>query len=250
MRFDIITIFPEMFGSVFSTGVLTRSLERGLIEIGIHNLRNFTEDKHRMVDDRPFGGGQGMVLKPEPIFAAVKDIRKDERTPVILLSPQGKKFDSRLVEELSRQSQIILICGRYDGVDERVVEHLVTDEISIGDYILSGGEVAALVIVESVSRFIPGVVGKKESVMQDSFSEGLLDYPQYTRPRTFKGMSVPEVLFSGDHEAIKTWRRKKSLEKTWCLRPEILKTSQLSQKDKKLLGQIKSEKKGKKDEPD
>jgi len=239
-----------MFGSVFSKGVLKRGLERGLVEIGIHNLRDFTGDKHRMVDDRPFGGGQGMVLKPEPIFAAVEDIRSNTRTPVILLSPQGKTFDSRLAEELSRQSQIILICGRYEGVDERVIEHLVTDEISIGDYILSGGEVAAMVIVESISRFIPGVVGKRESVKQDSFSEGLLDYPQYTRPRTFRGMSVPKVLVSGDHEEVRTWRRKKSIEKTGRLRPDMLKRSQLSPKDKELLEQIQSDKKGKKDESD
>ncbi len=239
-----------MFESVFSRGVLKRSLERGLIEIGIHNLRDFTEDKHNTVDDRPFGGGQGMVLKPEPVFAAVENIRRDERMPVILLSPQGKTLNSRLAEDLSRLSQLTLICGRYEGVDERVIEHLVTDEISIGDYILSGGEMAAAVIVDTVSRFIPGVVGKKESVSQDSFSEGVLDYPQYTRPRSFRGMSVPDVLFSGDHEAIKSWRRKKSLEKTWRLRPEIIKMARLSPMDKRLLDRIKSEKKGKKDEPD
>ncbi len=239
-----------MFESVFSRGVLRRGLKKGLIEIGIHNLRDFTEDKHSTVDDRPFGGGQGMVLKPEPIFAAVENIRRDEWMPVILLSPQGKTFNSRLAEDLSRLSQLTLICGRYEGVDERVIEHLVTDEISIGDYILSGGEMAAAVLVETVSRFVPGVVGKKESVSQDSFSEGVLDYPQYTRPRSFRGMSVPDVLFSGDHEAIKAWRRKKSLEKTWRLRPEILKMSRLSPMDKRLLDRIKSEKKGKKDEPD
>ena len=239
-----------MFESVFSTGVLKRGLERGLIEIGIHNLRDFTEDKHRIVDDRPFGGGQGMVLKPEPIFAAVENIRRDEHMPVILLSPQGKSFDSRFAEDLSRRSRLTLICGRYEGVDERVIEHLVTDEVSIGDYVLSGGELAAAVIVEAVSRFVPGVVGKEESVRQDSFSEGALDYPQYTRPRSFRGMGVPEVLFSGDHEAIKTWRRKKSLEKTWRLRPDILKISQLSPTDKKILERVKSGKKGKKDESD
>jgi len=250
MRFDIITIFPEMFGSIFSTGVLKRGLERSLLEIRIHNLRDFTEDKHRQVDDRPYGGEQGMVLKPEPIFAAVEAVRKEKRVPVYLLSPQGRTFDSRFAEELSRRSQIILICGRYEGVDERVIEYLVTDEVSIGDYVLSGGEVAALVIVESVSRFIPGVVGKIESVKQDSFSGGLFDYPQYTRPRTFRGMKVPDVLFSGDHEAIKYWRRKKSLEKTWRLRPEMLSRSELSPDDEKILEGIKSEMKGKKDESD
>lgn len=222
MRFDIITIFPEMFGNVFSVGVLKKALDRNLIEVRIHNLRDFTSDKHKQVDDRPFGGKPGMVLKPEPIFAAVEDIREDENTPVYLLSPQGRTLTSSLAEELTDYSQIVLICGRYEGVDERVIEYLVTDEISIGDYILTGGELAAVVLVDAVSRFIPDVVGKKESVESDSFFKGVLGFPQYTRPRNFRGMSVPEVLFSGDHKKIEAWRKKKSLEKTRLKRPDLL----------------------------
>ncbi len=222
MRFDIITIFPEMFGNVFSVGVLKKALDRDLIEVRIHNLRDFASDKHKQVDDRPFGGKPGMVLKPEPIFAAVEDIREDENTPVYLLSPQGRTFNSSFAEELTAYAQIIIICGRYEGVDERVVEYLVTDEISIGDYVLTGGEPAAVVLVDAVSRFVPGVVGKMESVQADSFFEGVLDFPQYTRPRNFRGMKVPGVLFSGDHKKIEDWRKKKSLEKTRLKRPDLL----------------------------
>ncbi len=222
MRFDIITIFPEMFGNVFSVGVLKKALDRNLIEVHIHNLRDFASDKHKQVDDRPFGGKPGMVLKPEPIFAAVEDIREDESIPVYLLSPQGRTFSSSFAEELTDYSQIVLICGRYEGVDERVVEYLVTDEISIGDYVLTGGEPAAVVLVDAVSRFVPDVVGKKESVESDSFFTGVLDFPQYTRPRNFRGMNVPEVLFSGDHKKIEDWRKKKSLEKTRLKRPDLL----------------------------
>lgn len=250
MKFDIITIFPEMFGSVFSAGVIKKALEKDLIEVRVHNLRDFSHDKHKQVDDRPFGGGQGMVLKPEPIFAVVEEIRKNEETPVYLLSPQGRRFDFCLAEKLARHPQIILICGRYEGVDERVIQYLITDEISVGDYVLTGGEPAAIVIVDAISRFIPSVVGKIESVKQDSFFEGLLDFPHYTRPRDFKGMKAPEVLFSGDHKKIEYWRRKKSLEKTWLLRPEMLKDQELSLEDKKILEEIQIEKKGKKDELD
>jgi len=250
MRFDIITIFPEMFGSIFSAGVIKRALEKELIEVHVHNLRDFSHDKHKQVDDRPFGGGQGMVLKSEAIFAVVEEIRKNEEKPVYLLSPQGRRFDFCLAEKLARHPQIILICGRYEGVDERVVQYLITDEISVGDYVLTGGEPAAIVIVDAVSRFIPSVVGKIESVKQDSFFEGLLDFPQYTRPRDFRGMKVPEVLFSGDHRKIEYWRRKKSLEKTWLLRPDMLKDQELSPADKKILEEIQIEKKGKKDELD
>lgn len=222
MRFDIITIFPEMFGNVFSVGVLKKALDRDLIEVRVHNLRDFASDKHKQVDDRPYGGKPGMVLKPEPIFAAVEDIREDGNTPVYLLSPQGRTFNSSYAEELTTYSQIIIICGRYEGVDERVVEYLVTDEISIGDYVLTGGEPAAVVLVDAVSRFVPGVVGKMESVQSDSFFEGILDFPQYTRPRNFRGMKVPGVLFSGDHKKIEEWREKKSLKKTRLKRPDLL----------------------------
>lgn len=250
MRFDIITIFPEMFGSVFSKGVIKKALDKGLIEVHVHNLRDFTFDKHKQVDDRPFGGGQGMVLKSESIFAAVEKIKRNEKTTVYLLSPQGRKFDFRLAEELAQHPQVILICGRYEGVDERVIQYLVTGEISIGDYILTGGEPAAIVVVDGISRFIPQVVGNMESVKNDSFYEGLLEFPQYTRPRNFRGMEVPEVLFSGDHSKIESWRRKKSLEKTWLQRPDLLESRKLSAEEKKILEQIPTEKRGKKDESD
>jgi tRNA (guanine37-N1)-methyltransferase len=250
MRFDIITIFPEMFGSVFSKGVIKKALDKGLIEVHVHNLRDFTFDKHKQIDDRPFGGGQGMVLKSESIFTAVEEIKRNEKIPVYLLSPQGRKFDFRLAEELAQHPQVILICGRYEGVDERVIQYLVTGEISIGDYILTGGEPAAIVVVDGISRFIPQVVGNVESVKNDSFYEGLLEFPQYTRPRNFRGMEVPEVLFSGDHSKIKSWRRQKSLEKTWLQRPDILESRKLSAEEKKILEQIPTEKRGKKDESD
>jgi tRNA (guanine37-N1)-methyltransferase len=222
MRFDIITIFPEMFEGFFSGGIIKRALQKGLIEINVRNLRDFTTDKHRQVDDRPYGGEEGMVFKPEPIFAAVESVRQSDETPVYLLSPQGRRFDARLAEEMARHPQIVLVCGRYEGVDERVAEHLATDEISIGDYVLTGGELAAMVVVDAVARFVPRVVGKEESVRHDSFFEGLLDYPQYTRPREFRGMKVPQVLFSGDHKKIEAWRREKALEKTRGRRPDLL----------------------------
>lgn len=243
MRFDIITIFPEIFGSVFSAGIIRKALERGLVEIRVHNLRDYALDKHRQVDDRPYGGGEGMVLRPEPIFTAVESIRPDENKPVYLLSPQGRRFDNRLAEELARQSQIILICGRYEGVDERVIEYLITEEISVGDFVLTGGESAAVVVVEAVSRFVPRVVGKMDSVKHDSFAEELLDFPHYTRPRVYKGMKVPSVLFSGDHEKIARWRRKKSIEKTWLRRPDMLERRELSSEDKRILKEIQRERK-------
>jgi tRNA (guanine37-N1)-methyltransferase len=245
MRFDIITIFPGIFESAFSAGVIKQAREKGLIEIHIHDLRDFTLDKHRQVDDRPFGGGQGMILKPEPIFAAVESIRQSENSPICLLSPQGRTFDLRLAEELAQHSQLLLICGRYEGVDERVIQFLVTREISIGDYILTGGESAAMVVVDAVSRFIPNVVGKAESVRDDSFFKGMLDFPQYTRPRDFRGMKVPEVLFSGDHKRISSWRKRKSLEKTWLLRPDLLEGQELSPEERKILKEINAERKEK-----
>ena len=243
MRFDIITIFPEIFGSVFSAGIIRKALEEGLVEIHVHNLRDYTLDKHRQVDDRPYGGGEGMVVRPEPIFTAVESICPDKNIPVYLLSPQGRRFDNRLAEELARQSQIILICGRYEGVDERVIEYLITEEISLGDFVLTGGESAAAVVVEAVSRFVPRVVGKMDSVKHDSFAEGLLDFPHYTRPRVYKGMKVPSVLFSGDHKKIADWRRKKSIEKTWLRRPDMLEGRELSSEDKRILKEIQRERK-------
>jgi tRNA (guanine37-N1)-methyltransferase len=211
-----------MFEIFRSGGVVSRALRNGVIEVQVHNLRDFTTDKHRSVDDRPYGGEEGMVFKPEPIFAAVEAVRLPADTPVVLLSPQGRTFDARLAADMARHAQVVLICGRYEGVDERVAEHLATDEVSIGDYVLTGGELAAMVVVDAVSRFISGVVGREESVRRESFREGRLDYPQYTRPREFRGMKVPEVLFSGDHRRIEAWRRAKAEEKTRRRRPDLL----------------------------
>jgi tRNA (guanine37-N1)-methyltransferase len=246
MRFDIITIFPEMFHSVFSGGIIKKAQEKGLLQVVVHNLRDYTADKHRQVDDRPFGGGEGMVFKPEPIFAAVESIRRTSTAPVYLLSPQGRRLDNRLARDMARRRQVILICGRYEGVDERVSQSLVTEEVSIGDYVLTGGEPAAIVILDAVSRFVPGVVGKKDSVEQDSFSRGLLDYPHYTRPRDFRGMKVPQALFSGDHRRIAAWRRKKALEKTWLKRPDLLEAVDLSPEEEAALEEVRREQKERK----
>ena len=248
MRFDIITIFPEMLSGLFAGGVAKRALEKGLLQVFVHDLRGYTHDRHRQVDDRPFGGGEGMVLKPEPIFEAVEAVRKNKRSRVFLLSPQGTRLNSALARRLSRVPQVILICGRYEGVDERVGRHLVDGEISIGDYVLTGGEPAAWVLMDAVSRFIPGVVGKGESVRRDSFFDGLLDFPHYTRPRDFRGMKVPQVLFSGNHAKISDWRRREALDKTGEVRPDLLAQKELVPGGRKNLESAR--KKGKDHEPD
>jgi tRNA (guanine37-N1)-methyltransferase len=230
MKFDIITIFPEFFRETFDYGIVRRARAAGLVEIGAHDLRRWTRDKHRQVDDRPFGGGDGMILKPEPIFEAVEELTGCEAgsenyrqgVRVVLLSPQGRSFAQAMAEELAASEQVVLICGRYEGVDERVVEALVTDEISIGDYVLSGGEPAALVVVDAVVRLVPGALGSETSAVHESFSEGLLDYPHYTRPVDFRGMKVPEVLLSGHHAEIARWRSERALEKTKRNRPDLL----------------------------
>ncbi|MDD8031202.1 MAG: tRNA (guanosine(37)-N1)-methyltransferase TrmD [Acidobacteriota bacterium] len=243
MKFDIITIFPEMFDGLLSAGVIKKAVGKGLLEIGLHDLRDYTTDKHCQVDDRPYGGLEGMVLKPEPIFRAVEAIRQPEKSITCLLTPQGKPLNSRLAERLAGFQQVVLICGRYEGVDERIIEYLIDQEISIGDYVLTGGELAAAVVVEAVARFIPGVVGREESVRHDSFVSGLLDFPQYTRPREFRGYRVPEVLFSGDHKKIASWRLKKALEKTLARRPDLLESRQLTSEEEEILEEIKSERK-------
>jgi len=248
MRFDVITIFPEMFAGFFSGGVAKKALEKGPLQVFVHDLRDYTHDKHRQVDDRPFGGGEGMVLKPEPVFEAVEAVRKNKRSRVFLLSPQGTRLDSSLARKLSRIPQVILICGRYEGVDERVGRYLADGEISIGDYVLTGGEPAAWVVMDAVSRFIPGVVGKKESVLQDSFAHGLLDFPHYTRPRDFRGMKVPQVLFSGNHARIGDWRRREALEKTRGARPDLLAKKKRAPVNRK--GLESALRKGKDHEPD
>jgi tRNA (guanine37-N1)-methyltransferase len=229
LRFDIITIFPEFFSGAFEHGIIRRAQSSGLIEVRAHDLRGWTEDRHRQVDDRPFGGGDGMVLKPEPIFAAVESLTGagereayPEGTRVVLLSPQGRVLTQGLAAELAQAAQVVLVCGRYEGVDERVAERLVTDEISIGDYVLSGGEPAAVVVVDAVTRLIPGALGSETSAVNESFSEGLLDYPHYTRPPEFRGMRVPEVLLTGHHAEIARWRAERALEKTERNRPDLL----------------------------
>ena len=230
LRFDIITIFPEFFREAIDCGIVRRARNAGLVEIIAHDLRQWTTDKHHVVDDRPFGGGDGMVLKPEPIFAAVEALtgaarRKDlpAKTRVVLLSAQGEVFSQALAQDLSEEaSHLVLLCGRYEGVDERVSEALVTDEISIGDYVLSGGEPAAMVVIDAMVRLLPGALGSETSAVYESFSEGMLDYPQYTRPPEFRGLKVPEILLSGNHAEIARWRREAALEKTRRKRPDLL----------------------------
>ena len=231
LRFDIITIFPEFFREVIDCGILRRARTAGLVDVKAHDLRQWTTDKHHVVDDRPFGGGDGMILKPEPIFAAVEALtgasRKEDlpaKTRVVLLSAQGQTFSQAVAEDLSRTTtHVVLLCGRYEGVDERVTEALVTDEISIGDYVLTGGEPAAVVVVDAVVRLLPGALGSETSALFESFSEGLLDHPQYTRPPDFRGMKVPEVLLSGNHAEIERWRKEAAIAKTRRNRPDLLK---------------------------
>jgi tRNA (guanine37-N1)-methyltransferase len=227
ITFDVITIFPEFFEGPFAYGVIRRGREKGLIETRVHDLRNFTSDRHRTVDDRPFGGGEGMVFKPEPIFSGVEAIRRSEQAEVVVLSAAGRQFNQAEALRLSKAEQVILICGRYEGIDERVVEHLATAEISIGNFILSGGEIAAAVVVDAVTRYVPGVVGKEESILRDSFSDPaavtqLVEHPHYTRPAEFRGWKVPEVLISGHHEAVRQWRHEAALRKTEKNRPDLL----------------------------
>jgi len=224
MRINIITIFPHLFERVFDFGMIQQARKKDLLEIEIIDLRDFTEDKRRTVDDRPYGGGDGMVLKPEPVFLAVETLARKMNEPqhVVLMTPQGELFDQSVANRLSLKRNVTLICGRYEGVDQRVTDHLVDEEISIGDFVLSGGEYAALVIVDAVSRLIPGVVAKGGSVLQESFMDGLLDYPHYTRPPEFRGWQVPEVLLSGDHSQIAKWREEQALELTRKRRPDLL----------------------------
>ena len=235
MHIDILTLFPEMFQGPFSTGIFQRAVDRKLVSISIHNIRDYTHDRHATVDDYPYGGGAGMVLKPEPIFEAVESMKSDisggsdmDSLPIILLTPQGRLFSQEIALELSRYSHLILICGHYEGVDERVCEHLVTDEISIGDYVLSGGELAAMVVVDAVVRLLPGVLGSEASLLDDSHIDGLLEYPQYTRPAVYRGWPVPGVLHSGNHVRIAKWRHEQATQRTLERRPELLDKMSLS----------------------
>ena len=235
MKFHVVTIFPEFFRGPFEHGVVARAQQDGKLEIRIHNLRDWTSDRHKTVDDRPFGGGEGMLLKPEPLFAAVETIfperttgGREERRRVVLLSAQGRKFDQPAVRRLSDAAELLLICGRYEGVDERVAEHLADEELAIGDYVLSGGELAAAVVIDAVARLIPGVLGNADSTVRESFAAdaGVLDCPQYTRPAEFRGWRVPEVLLSGNHEEIRRWREQAALEKTARVRPDLKQAAQ------------------------
>lgn len=243
MRIDVLTIFPGMFTGPLSESIVGRARERGLVEIYIHDVRDFARDKHRTTDDYPFGGGAGMVMKPEPLFAAVESVLGRATGPyrVMLMTPQGCLFTQDVAHKLATESHLILICGHYEGVDERVREALVTDEISIGDYVLTGGELPAMVVIDAVTRVIPGVLDE-ESVAAESFSSGLLDYPQYTRPREFRGMKVPDVLVSGDHEKVRIWRRRQALARTLERRPDLLARATLSPEDRRLLDEVRREK--------
>jgi tRNA (guanine37-N1)-methyltransferase len=241
MRIDILTLFPQMFDGLLKCSIIARARERGLVEINLYDIRAYTHDKHHVVDDYPYGGGAGMVLKPEPIFEAVDTIKIElgglSAIPIILLSPQGRLFEQATARDLSRHKHIILICGHYEGVDERVAEYLATDEISIGDYLLSGGEIAAMAVTDCVVRLLPGVLGSRESLTEESHVGSLLEYPQYTRPEKFRGWLVPAVLLSGDHGEVASWRRRQSLLRTARRRPELLERAVLSGKDKQFLSE-------------
>lgn len=239
MRVDVLTLFPEMFTGFFTSSILGKAQEKGIVTLNTVNFREFSGNKHGTVDDYPYGGGGGMVLKPEPIFAAVEHLlseRKEMKPPrIVLMDPQGETFHQKKAEEFAREDHLILICGHYEGFDERIREHLVTDEISIGDYVLTGGEIAACAVVDSVVRLLPGVLGNEQSPVTDSFSTGLLEYPQYTRPPEFRGWKVPDVLLSGHHGNIAKWRREQSLYRTWKRRPDLLKDAELTDQEQRLI---------------
>ena len=245
MQIDILTLFPQMFQSPLSAGIFKRAIDRKLLDIEVRNIRDYTHDKHHTVDDYPYGGGAGMVLKPEPIFEAVAAIKADtsreqgaNEISIILLTPQGHLFSQQIALELSKYNHIILICGHYEGIDERVREHLVTDEISIGDYVLSGGELAAMVVAEAVVRLTPGALGSEDSALDDSYATGLLEYPQYTRPQVFGEWAVPEVLLSGNHAQVAKWHREQSLIRTLDRRPELFEKANLSLDEKQLVDRL------------
>lgn len=256
MEFEVFTLLPEVFPPYLESSILKRAVQRGLINVRVHNIRDYTHDKHHVTDDTPYGGGGGMVMKPEPIFEAVETVlgpnplppsgtmqtppKTESRIPIILLTPQGRVFNQRVAEELSGHERIALLCGRYEGVDERVREHLVTDEISIGDYVLTGGELPAMLIIDAVSRLIPGVLGDPTGAEDDSHSMGLLEYPHYTKPAEFRGWKVPEILLSGDHAKIDKWRREQALLRTFNKRPDMFEKAELSEKEKKFIEGLKS----------
>ncbi|HDX9576976.1 TPA: tRNA (guanosine(37)-N1)-methyltransferase TrmD [Bacillus pseudomycoides] len=244
MKIDILTLFPEMFTGVFGSSILKKAQEKEVVQLRVVNFRDYSTNKHNSVDDYPYGGGAGMVLTPQPIFDAVEELTKEtERKPrVVLMCPQGERFTQKKAEELAEEEHLIFICGHYEGYDERVREHLVTDEISIGDYVLTGGELASMVITDSVVRLLPDVLGNQQSQIEDSFSTGLLEHPHYTRPAEFRGMKVPDVLMSGNHKYIEEWRHKESLRRTFMRRPDLLDERSLSKQEEKWLAEFKEEK--------
>ena len=248
MQFEVFTLLPEVFPPYLETSILKRASERGLIKVNIHNIRDYTHDKHHTTDDTPYGGGGGMVMKPEPVFEAVESVlgltpqnssTTDSKIPIILLTPQGRVFNQKIAKELSAYPQIFLVCGRYEGVDERIREHLVTDEISIGDYVLTGGELPALLVIDAISRLLPDVLGDPTGAEDDSHAMGLLEYPHYTRPPEFRGWKAPDILLSGDHAKIEKWRREQALERTFRKRPDMLEKANLSEEDKKFIEKLK-----------
>ena len=248
MQFEVFTLLPEVFPPYLESSILQRAHQRGLIDVRLHNIRDYTHDRHHTTDDTPYGGGGGMVMKPEPVFEAIEtvlgmDSTQGKPVPVILLTPQGRVFTQRVAEELSRHERIALLCGRYEGVDERIREHLVTDEISVGDYVLTGGELPALLLIDAVSRLIPGVLGDPTGAEDDSHSMGLLEYPHYTRPPEFRGWKVPDVLLSGDHGKIEKWRREQALERTYRKRPDMIEKAELSEADKRFVENLRKQEK-------
>jgi len=241
MRFDVFTLFPAILDGPLQESILKRAIDAGRLVVAVHNIRDYATGKHHITDDVPYGGGGGMVMKPEPVFAAVEAIVTDAsavRPPIILMTPQGRLFNQAVARELAQQEHIVLICGRYEGVDERVRRFLATDEISIGDYVLTGGELAALVLIDAVARLLPGVLGDPGAALDDSHSDGLLEYPHYTRPPNFRGHAVPDVLLSGHHAQVERWRREQSLRRTWERRPDLLSQARLSEADREFLAQL------------
>lgn len=249
MQFDVFTLLPEVFPPYLETSILKRARERGLINVDVHNIREYTHDKHHTTDDTPYGGGGGMVMKPDPVFEAIETVlgraaplsapEPESNTPIILLTPQGRVFNQTIAKELSAYPRILLLCGRYEGIDERIREHLVTDEISIGDYVLTGGEIPALILIDAISRLLPNVLGDPTGAEDDSHSMGLLEYPHYTRPPEFRGWKAPDVLLSGDHGKIEKWRRQQALERTFKKRPDMLETAELTKEDIRFIERLK-----------
>jgi tRNA (guanine37-N1)-methyltransferase len=246
MQFEVFTLLPEVFPPYLESSILQRARQRGLIDVRVHNIRDYTHDRHHTTDDTPYGGGGGMVMKPEPVFEAVESVlgldpppAQPTTVPIILLTPQGRVFTQRVAEELTRFERVALLCGRYEGVDERIRDHLVTDEISVGDYVLTGGELPALIVIDAVSRLLPGVLGDPTGAEDDSHSMGLLEYPHYTKPPDFRGWKVPEVLQSGNHAKIEQWRREQALVRTYNRRPDMLEKAELSEKDQNFVESLK-----------